>query len=210
MLTLKELRRELGGFPKKDERTPQYKTLLESGERILAQYIGNGSEVTVYSNGYVLYRGEARAVVFPFPKSRTYMYQSSCGAENIAIDEDELEVVGWYLRLILEGEDRLSHNANNRFSYRTVSYNEISEEWKELKDPAGSAEDIYFTEKSKETALDSLDLLTGKQRYVVTEHFLNGVPYIKLAEDMRISRQAVRDTAEKGLQRMRKSLEKRK
>ncbi len=203
MLTLKDLRRELDGLPKKDERTPQCKSLLESSEKVLAKYIGNGSEVTVYGNGYVLYRGGTKAVVFPFPKSTTYVYKSPCGMADISIDDDYFDCLGcWYFRLILEGEDRLSHNADNRFYYRTISYSAISEEWKELADPVGSAEDVYSTEEDKKTVLESVDLLTKKQRYVVTEHFLNDVTYTAIANDLGVSRQAVRDIAGNALRQM--------
>ncbi|MCD7890126.1 MAG: sigma-70 family RNA polymerase sigma factor [Oscillospiraceae bacterium] len=210
MLTLNELRKEIGELPEKDEKAPSYKRLVESGEKVIAKYGEKGSEVTVYANGYVVYQDEERATVFPFPKKKSFQYKSSCGMRTAYIKGSDFDDMGWYFRLILEGEDRLRHNADNRFYYRVILYGDYSEEWKELKDPVGSAEDIYFAERNKKIALDAMDVLTKKQRYVITEHFLNGVSYKEIAEDLGITRQAVRDTAEKALRRMRKYLEKKK
>ncbi len=206
MLTLNELRKEIGELPEKDEKAPSYRRLMESDEKILAKHVTSSLEVTVYENGYVSYLSGAGATVFPFPESKSYVYKSSCGVETVSIKASNFDNMDWYFRLVLEGEDRLSHNEDSRLCYKLIFYGDFSEEWKKLKDPVGSAEDVYFSDKNEETALDSLHLLTDKQRYVVTEHFLKGVPYIKLAQDLGISRQAVRDAAENALQRMRKRL----
>jgi len=128
MLTLNELRRKLGNLPEKDERTPSHKRLVESGEKVIAKYVEKSSEVTVYENGYVLYQSETGATVFPFPKNKSFQYKSSCGMRTAYIKGSDFDDMGWYFRLILEGEDRLSHNADNRFYYRVILYGDYSEE----------------------------------------------------------------------------------
>ncbi|MCD8150052.1 MAG: sigma-70 family RNA polymerase sigma factor [Clostridiales bacterium] len=122
------------------------------------------------------------------------------------IPEEEFENMDWYVRLVLEGEDHLGDNADRRYYYHTVSYSAVAEDWKELSDASASVEDFFLEEEEREEAARSLDVLTVKQRHVVTEHFYNEMPYIRIAENLGVTRQAVRDMMGKAMNQMRKHL----
>ncbi|MCD8249311.1 MAG: sigma-70 family RNA polymerase sigma factor [Lachnospiraceae bacterium] len=204
MLTLRELRKKMEVMPKKGRETPRCKSLLQSGEEILISCTVAGSTVSVYENGYVLYRSEAGATVFPFPESGGYLYESNCAGSQEMVEDESFESAAWYLRLVLEGEDHLSNNSDRRYYAHTISYSAEAEDWQEILDLVGSAEDILFARECEEMALQSLDFLTVKQRHVVIENVLNEKPYVQIADDLGVSRQAVRDMMGKATRQMRK------
>lgn len=177
---------------------------MQSGEKILVSCTAAGATVTVYENGYVLYRNEEGVTVFPFPECADYSYESTCAGSEGTVMDESFENADWYLRLVLEGEDHLSNNSDRRYYSHTVSYSAEAEDWQEILDPVGSAEDILFARESEEMALRSLDFLTVKQRHVVIENVLNEKPYIRIADDLGVSRQAVRDMMGKAMRQMRK------
>lgn len=206
MLTLRELREKMDVLPKKGRETPSCKSLLQSGEGILISCAVAGATVTVYENGYVLYRREDGVTVFPFPESGGYLYESSCAGAQEMVEEESFECAAWYIRLVIEGEDHLSSNSNRRYYAHTVSYSAAAEDWQDLLDPVGSPEDLVIEEESRETVVQCLDYLTVKQRNVVIENIWNNKPYIRIADDLGVTRQAVRDMMENALCRMEKHL----
>lgn len=199
MLTLKELRNMVEEAAVQ-ERVPSVRGLLESGVPIVVKEMLSGqTEISVYQNGLVLYRAGNHATVFPLHPCGDYIYDSAMAhIENIKADFFENE--NWYIRLLLEGEDRLAKNQDVRNGKKTVSYSCIAEDWDVL-----AMEDTLLDRLIERDALEEiLVLLTENQRYVVTRHYLNDVAQKEIARELGVTNQAVSDMIRKGICRIRR------
>lgn len=199
MLTLKELRNMVEEI-KIEERVPSMRKLMNSGVPIVVkEVLSEQAEISVYQNGLVLYQVGNRATVFPLHSCGDYIYNSAMShVENIHADFFDNE--NWYIRLLLEGEDRLAKNQDVRIGKKTVSYSCIAEDWEAL------AMADTFLEKliEREDIEEILVLLTENQRYVVTRHYLNDVAQKEIAKELGVTNQAVSDMIRKGICRIRR------
>ena len=106
----------------------------------------------------------------------------------------------WWVRLLMEGEDRLIHNQNAR-----VERNEYSlESWSE--DYQGYSDDLQEQLEIQEVLTEALAMLTDRQREVVQYYYVEGLGEKEIARIYGISQQAVSLT----LSDARKKLYKRK
>ncbi len=209
MLTFRELL-ELVPVADKRENVVSAKSLLESNIPIVArEMLGEVLHdpelvITVYANGYVVYQNKTHRTFFPLHSCGEYVYDSAYSDSNIVnkIGRDTFDNENWYIRLILEGEDRLVHNYESRVGKREVSYSAVAEDWSLL----GYEERLYeppVREKSYEEVIEELiDLLTENQFYVVHRFCLEKVGQKELAEELGISVQAVSDTIQKARRRI--------
>ena len=126
MLTLQELK-GISDVPGCGTKLPTAKQLRESGVAVAQERLGQDSEIFVYQSGYVLYRVGNHSTVFPLHSCRDYLYLS--GKNAVHLSEQFFCKEEWYLRLILEGEDRLSRNHEEKERSWNVPYSAISEDW---------------------------------------------------------------------------------
>lgn len=136
MLTLQELK-QISGMPECNAKLPTAKQLRESGVVIAKEKIGVDTEILAYRNGYALYCVGNHATVFPVYSCGDYLYLE--GGNAVRLSEQFFCGKEWYLRLVLEGEDRLSRNHEAKEQSRSVSYHAISEDWTGMEDQAKSA-----------------------------------------------------------------------
>ena len=133
MLTLRELR-NMVKVAEVEGRVPSVKALLEAKVPIIVkELLSEQAEVSVYQNGFVLYRVGKRATVFPLHSCKEYIYDSNIEALT-NINERFFDNENWYIRLILEGEDRLVKNQEVRNGKKTISYSAVAEDWNELRE----------------------------------------------------------------------------
>lgn len=110
MMTFKDLKKlvELPSY--KEQRVPTVKALEVSGVPVVAEKIlGNHGSISVYQNGYVIYRAHKRVTVFSLRNCVHYKYDALEGAGH-HIEEAEFDDYEWHIRLVLEGEDRIFMN----------------------------------------------------------------------------------------------------
>ena len=88
---------------------------------------GEGVQLSVFREGYALYRVGKYTTVFPVYSCGDYYYENE--GQKICVDADFFEGQEWYVRLLLEGEDRLAKNRDSYCKGRVVSYHAVSEEW---------------------------------------------------------------------------------
>ena len=133
MLTLRELR-NMVEVAEVEGRVPSVKALLEAKVPIIVkELLSEQAEISVYQNGFVLYRVGKRATVFPLHSCKEYIYDSNIEALT-NINERFFDNENWYIRLILEGEDRLVKNQEVRNGKKTISYSAVAEDWNELRE----------------------------------------------------------------------------
>lgn len=207
MLTLKELK----GIVRKADfkrRLPSEKWVLESGGAVVVkERLDELTEISVYESGYVLYRKGIYATVFPLHACDEYIYCSEVD-ESYHLPVYVLENENWYIRLMMEGEDRLIHNQNNRMVGKVVSYSGVSEEWDVLRTTGSVLDDLVQAERTREVLGKILPLMTDCQREVMVRMYIDREEQVDIAESMGVTQQAISDMVRKAKKRVRKALQK--
>lgn len=161
-MTLQKLK-EITEIPEQKMKIPTAKSLRETGRIVAEKQIKNDTWITAFQNGFALYYASGHSTVFPVHTCGDYLYASD--GMSSYLPEHFFEKEPWYVRLVLEGEDRLYRNQQSKEQERTVSYNAISEEWEVLGsiegDPLG-----YLVNREKEKEM--LHCLTRRQKETVS------------------------------------------
>lgn len=195
MLALQDLKKMVGN-PIDGAKLPTAKQLKESGISIVNKKIDVDTEIAVYEDGYVLYRVGKYSTVFSIHLCGDYVY--ICDGNIVKLPECFFGKEMWHLRLILEGEDRLSRNQEER--ERNISYDYESEEWGRMEDLRESVLERFV---KKETVKEMLQLLTEKQKAVIVEYYIHGKTQAQISNEFGISRIAVRDLISRAVNKIR-------
>lgn len=198
MLTLHELKQITDKSGNRKQR-PTVKQLRESGLEIARERLGRDAEITVYRDGCVVYQAGSHSTVFFLHSCRDYCYISD--GNEVHLPEQFFDKERWYLRLVLEGEDRLNRNLEERERNRNVSYSSISEEWIVMEDLAESALEKLA---KQETWEEIMRMLTEKQRTVIRRYYLQEKTQTQIAKELGISRLAVRGALFRAVSKIRK------
>ena len=191
MLTLAELKHFMP-VPVLEENYPTAKYLKTHGTIFVSKSIAKNVKISVYQNGYVLYEISGLATVFPIWDCQNYRYEM----EQNEISEQWFEKEAWYLRLILEGEDRINRNLDTRQQRKSISYSAVSEEW-------GVLSSLETTIR-KETMRELLGLLTDRQKEVIVQYFWEQKSQSEIAEKLGVSHAAVSKILTRAINRLRK------
>ena len=106
MLTLKKVK-ELVEAPSHAKRTPSPKMLFEEGIVLLRREFDQGSHLTVYNSGYVLFSAGKRNTVFHIHDCcGDYAYDAAEGKGDV-IEEEYFENCEWHIRALFEGERKM-------------------------------------------------------------------------------------------------------
>ena len=159
MLTLRELR-NLITIAECPKRVPTPKQLKESGIEVIAkEMIDKETWICVYANGLVQYRVGKRYTVFSIIACGAYEYESVNNESKVyraSFFEDER----WYIRLIMEGEDRMAETQEKRkLRNKVFSYEQIINDFGDIADPS---EDILEVLIKKDLAMELLEQLTER------------------------------------------------
>ena len=97
MMTFKELKKLVKLPLYKEQRVPTVKALEESGVSVVAEKIlENHGSISVYQNGYVIYRAHKRVTVFSLRNCVHYKYDALEGAGH-HIEEEEFDEYEWHI-----------------------------------------------------------------------------------------------------------------
>lgn len=198
MLTLKALKMMVSNVEGM-ERVPNYYSLKKINIPIVVkEVVGKHNEVTVYANGLVSYIADGHAVVFQLHSCESYIYEcASTPAQTI--NRDFFENERWYIRLILEGEDRIANNIAKQEQIRKVSYHAYEEEWEIPSQEDSMLDQIILRENMKRI----LAALTSKQRKVVIQKYIEERGQKKISEILGISQQTVSETIHQSIGKLR-------
>lgn len=158
MFTLQELKQVVSNREER-RKVPSAKYLRENEVAVAKQRLMDCAEIIAYQTGYVLYCVGDYATVFPLFTCRDYVYEAE--RKIAVVEENFFDDQPWYVRLILEGEDRLWRNRETREHNNCVSYSCISEEWCELADTMlflGGKESTTLKEISETLGKETIDL----------------------------------------------------
>lgn len=118
MLTLQELKQVVGNREER-RKVPSARYLRENDVAVVKQRLIDGAEIIAYQTGYVFYCAGDYGTVFPLFTCRDYVYEA--GRKITVVKEDFFDNQPWYVRLILEGEDRLCRNREVREHNNCIS-----------------------------------------------------------------------------------------
>ena len=159
MLTLQDLKRivDVPGF---EVKLPTAKQLRSSRSAIAQKRLGLDSEISAYQSGYALYQVGKHFTVFLLHSCRDYLYLAD--GKTVILPEQFFENREWYLRLVLEGEDRLNRNHEEKERSWNVSYSDVSEDWSVMEN---LAESMLEHLTRQETVAEILGILSARQKY---------------------------------------------
>ena len=203
-MTLREVRGFVTGS-KKTGRVITAKELRESGEEIICkEMINKNSEIALYKNGLVLYRVGTRSTVFHLPEAGSYSYDSVDTPS--VLDGEFFENEVWYMRLIIEGEDRFTENSRKNESKQVnCSYSDFATEyWEEMADPGAD----FVADLLQQEYIDELmALLTQQQRMAIYSYYIEGMTLDQIAGKMHISHQSVDRLIRRGIASLKHSFQ---
>ena len=207
MLTLKKVK-ELVEAPSHAKRTPSPKMLFEEGIVLLRREFDQGSHLTVYNSGYVLFSAGKRNTVFHIHDCQgDYAYDAAEGKGDV-IEEEYFENCEWHIRALFEGERKMEESQwkceGAGQGNVCVSYHAVAEDWGEIADRT-----INVLEKivEKEALHAMMAILTKKQRRLIHQQFVLGKTHQEIADDMGISRGSVTRAVNQALERIRRKFD---
>lgn len=185
MLTLQELK-QIVDVPGVGTKLLTAKQLRKSKLEIAKKKLGMDSEIIVYQNGYALYRVGKHSTVFKLHSCRDYLYMVS--GKAIRLSEQFFGNKEWYLRLVLEGEDRLNRNHEEKERSWKISYSAISEDWSAMENLTESVLEKLATQETVEAILENL---SERQKYIIQKYYLLEETQEQISNELGISQQAV-------------------
>ena len=198
MLTLEELK-GITEIPERRIKMPTAKNLRETGRAVAEKKLENNTWITVYQNGYALYHACGHSTVFSIHTCGAYLYVSS-GISSY-LPEQFFEKEPWYVRLVLEGEDRLDRNQRAKEQERNVSYNAISEEWEVM---GNERENPLESLVERESRKEILRCLTERQKAAVSLCFFQQKSRKEAAKELGTTSPAVSAILSQAARRLRK------
>ena len=197
MLTLQELKQVVSNR-EESRKVPSARYLRENEVAVAKQKLMDCAEIIVYQIGYVLYRVGDYATVFPLFTCRDYVYEAE--RKRAVVEEKFFNAQPWYVRLILEGEDRLWRNRETREHNHCISYSCISEEWCELADKRQCLLERMIAE---ETVRELMELLTERQRQMIQQIYFQEQTQKEISHELGITVPAVSKCISQAMQKMR-------
>ena len=185
MLTLQELKR-ITDVPGLGAKLPTAKQLRTSSLILAQERFGMDSKISVYQSGYVLYQIGKQSTVFLLHSCRDYLYLAD--GKTVILPEHFFENREWYLRLVLEGEDRLNRNHEEKERNWNVSYSAVSEDWLAMEN---RTESMLEHLTKQETLTEILGSLSARQKYVIQKYYLQEETQEQISKELGISQQAV-------------------
>lgn len=200
ILTFQELKKQIQKTIGVWSSIPTAKALKNLGSKVVAyKEIRVGSRLSVYECGFALYETVSGSTVLRVDHCGDYRYFTRF--EELSMEEESYEVMGWYVCLILEGEDRLVHNQNVRLERSEMSYSAEEMEWGAME---AEVPDPLCQLMHDEQIRMLFSILTEHQKLVVSQYYLYGYTLQEIADSLGVSVQAVSCTlndAKKKLQK---------
>ena len=199
MLTLKELKKVVKAADM-TKRVPSAKA-LETEEIVVKEILSAECDITVYANGYVLYRESGKKTVFPLHSCKAYEYVDVKEDRSI-MDEEFFDNENWYIRLLMEATDHMEKNQTKvKSNHRIISYSDLVDDRSILIDPSSDILDQYV---EKEMIRDLLGCLTVRQKEIVQLFYFEEMNQKKIADYLGIRQQSVCEMMKRALSVMKK------
>lgn len=202
MLTLKELKK-IVKVADMEKRIPSVKSLKEH-KVVVKEMINADTTISVYDHGYVLYTAGNQSTVFPLHSCDDYEYVSVTG-DNKEFNKEFFDNENWYIRLLMEAEDRMA------YSQRKISTNHGVFSNSDVTDDAeimrGSTKDFVDDVIDREILHALIKELTERQKMVLNLVYFEEMRQQDVADYLGIKQQSVNDLLDRALKKMKKKAE---
>lgn len=202
MLTLKELKK-IVKVADVEKRIPSVKSLKEH-KVVVKEMINADTTISVYDHGYVLYTAGNQSTVFPLHSCDDYEYVSVTG-DNKEFNKEFFDNENWYIRLLMEAEDRMA------YSQRKISTNHGVFSNSDVTDDAeimrGSSKDFVDDVIDREILNSLIKELTERQKTVLNLIYFEEMRQQDVADYLGIKQQSVNDLLNRALKTMKKKAE---
>lgn len=202
MLTLKELKK-IVKVADVEKRIPSVKSLKEH-KVVVKEMINADTTISVYDHGYVLYTAGNQSTVFPLHSCDDYEYVSVTG-DNKEFNKEFFDNENWYIRLLMEAEDRMAYSQSKiSTNHGVFSNSDVTDDAEIMR---GSSKDFVDDVIDREILNALIKELTEKQKTVLNLIYFEEMRQQDVADYLGIKQQSVNDLLNRALKTMKKKAE---
>lgn len=202
MLTLKELKK-IVKVADMEKRIPSVKSLKEH-KVVVKEMINADTTISVYDHGYVLYTAGNQSTVFPLHSCDDYEYVSVTG-DNKEFNKEFFDNENWYIRLLMEAEDRMAYSQSKiSTNHGVFSNSEVTDDAEIMR---GSSKDFVDDVIDREILHALIKELTERQKMVLNLVYFEEMRQQDVADYLGIKQQSVNDLLNRALKTMKKKAE---
>ena len=202
MLTLKELKK-IVKVADMEKRIPSVKSLKEH-KVVVKEMINADTTISVYDHGYVLYTAGNQSTVFPLHSCDDYEYVSVTG-DNKEFNKEFFDNENWYIRLLMEAEDRMTYSQSKiSTNHGVFSNSDVTDDAEIMR---GSTKDFVDDVIDREILHALIKELTERQKMVLNLVYFEEMRQQDVADYLGIKQQSVNDLLNRALKTMKKKAE---
>ena len=202
MLTLKELKK-IVKVADMEKRIPSVKALKEH-KVVVKEMINADTTISVYDHGYVLYTAGNQSTVFPLHSCDDYEYVSVTG-DNKEFNKEFFDNENWYIRLLMEAEDRMAYSQSKiSTNHGVFSNSDVTDDAEIMR---GSSKDFVDDVIDREILNALIKELTERQKTVLNLVYFKEMRQQDVADYLGIKQQSVNDLLNRALKTMKKKAE---
>ena len=202
MLTLKELKK-IVKVADMEKRIPSVKSLKEH-KVVEKEMINADTTISVYDHGYVLYTAGNQSTVFPLHSCDEYEYVSVTG-DNKEFNKEFFDNENWYIRLLMEAEDRMTYSQSKiSTNHGVFSNSDVTDDAEIMR---GSSKDFVDDVIDREILNALIKELTERQKTVLNLVYFEEMRQQDVADYLGIKQQSVNDLLNRALKTMKKKAE---
>lgn len=202
MLTLKELKK-IVKVADVEKRIPSVKSLKEH-KVVVKEMINADTTISVYDHGYVLYTAGNQSTVFPLHSCDDYEYVSVTG-DNKEFNKEFFDNENWYIRLLMEAEDRMAYSQSKiSTNHGVFSNSDVTDDAEIMR---GSSKDFVDDVIDREILNALIKELTERQKTVLNLVYFEEMRQQDVADYLGIKQQSVNDLLNRALKTMKKKSE---
>ena len=202
MLTLKELKK-IVKVADVEKRIPSVKSLKEH-KVVVKEMINADTTISVYDHGYVLYTAGNQSTVFPLHSCDDYEYVSVTG-DNKELNKEFFDNENWYIRLLMEAEDRMAYSQSKiSTNHGVFSNSDVTDDAEIMR---GSTKDFVDDVIDREILNALIKELTERQKTVLNLIYFEEMRQQDVADSLGIKQQSVNDLLNRALKTMKKKAE---
>lgn len=202
MLTLKELKK-IVKVADMEKRIPSVKSLKEH-KVVVKEMINADTTISVYDHGYVLYTAGNQSTVFPLHSCDDYEYVSVTG-DNKEFNKEFFDNENWYIRLLMEAEDRMAYSQSKiSTNHGVFSNSDVTDDAEIMRE---SSKDFVDDVIDREILNALIKELTERQKTVLNLIYFEEMRQQDVADYLGIKQQSVNDLLNRALKTMKKKAE---
>lgn len=202
MLTLKELKK-IVKVADVEKRIPSVKSLKEH-KVVVKEMINADTTISVYDHGYVLYTAGNQSTVFPLHSCDDYEYVSVTG-DNKEFNKEFFDNENWYIRLLIEAEDRMAYSQSKiSTNHGVFSNSDVTDDAEIMR---GSSKDFVDDVIDREILHALIKELTERKKMVLNLVYFEEMRQQDVADYLGIKQQSVNDLLNRALKTMKKKAE---